>query len=638
MYRKLWEPIRIGRMELKNRLVMPPMVTCYASGDGSVTPRSIAYYSARAKGGVGLVIVEATYIHRQGWAFNGQIGLSDDKFIPGMSSLVDAVHENGAKIAVQLHHGGREAKEAANAGMQIVSSSTLPGAAGVVPKELTGEEIVQIEGYFADAALRAKKAGFDGVELHGAHGYLIDQFLSPTCNKRNDDYGGDVRRRARFLLETIKAVRDRVGMDYPVWMRFDGKEYGPGGITLEDAQETAWLAQQAGLVALHVSAWGPDNPINMTSAKFTTSVVEELPTGIKKAVSIPVIAVGRITAEDGERMLAEGKADLIAIGKGLLADPDLPAKVAAGNQEDIKPCIVCMSCRDDLRRPVAGIRCSVNAALGKEKESQIVPASKAKKVLVVGGGPAGMEAARVAALKGHQVTLWEKEPELGGQLIQAAIPPYKDRIAPLTEYFKTQLRKLKVNVQVNKEATAAAIARAGPEVCIIATGVRALLPDIPGLNKDTVVQAGEVLEGKVAVGDRVAIIGGELVGCETAEFLADKGKKVTVMRRGPEMALGVGPSLRPYLLSRLKEKGVKLLTRVTYREVTPQGVVISTPGGKKETVPADTVVLAAGSLPQDTLCKEIKNKGVEVHCIGDCVEPRTIRDAVAEGFRVGSQV
>ncbi len=635
---RLWEPFHIGRMELKNRVVMPPMVTRYASDDGFVTERTKDYYEARARGGAGLIIVEATYVHRQGWAFANQIGISEDKFIPKLSELTDAVHRHGAKIAIQLHHGGRQAREALS-GLQPVAPSPIPMAGGEMPREMSVEEIADTVTYFAEAALRARQAGFDGVELHAAHGYLIDQFLSPISNKRKDEYGGDVRHRARFLLETIAAVKEAVDEDYPVWCRMDGREYGSEGITLEDAQKTARLAQDAGLVAIHVSAWGPATPINRTTPTFTSAILEELDEGIKKAVSIPVIAVGRITPEDGERMLREGKADLIAIGKAMLAEPEWANKVASGRQDDINPCIICNECRDDLRDlTVVGIRCAVNATLGRERESKIVPAAKAKKVLVVGGGPAGMEAARVAALRGHQVTLWEKESRLGGQLVQAAIPPYKDRIAPLYKYLGAQLAKLGVKVQVGKEATAAAVAGFRPDAVVVATGVKPFAPDILGLDKAQVVQAGDVLEGKVKVGKKAVIIGGELVGCETAEFLADQGKEVTVMRRGPEMATSVGPTTRDFFLSRLLDKGVTLLREVRYDGISSEGVIITTRNGEERTVAADTVVLAAGAVPDAALYEAIKGKVAEVYRIGDCAEPRAIRHAISEGFQTGQKI
>ncbi|MFQ5997253.1 MAG: FAD-dependent oxidoreductase [Dehalococcoidales bacterium] len=642
MQRRLLQPFRIRNMQLRNRIVMAPMETQYGGEDGYVTERVKNYYEARARGGAALIIVEATYIHLRGWAHANQLTIRDDKFIPGMSELVQVIHRHGARAAIQLNHAGREAKMAALNGIQTVAPSPLAGGLfRQTPKELTIDEIEEIIAFFAEAALRAKKAGFDGVEIHGAHGYLVSQFLSRASNKRQDSYGGDLPNRARFLIEVLKAIKKAVGDDYPVWCRINGKEYGvEEGITPEEAQDTAWMAQEAGADAIHVSATGPRASNNLPSHTFVPAVLEELGAGIKSAVTVPVIAVGKMTPDAAERILAEGKADLIAIGRALLADPELPNKIADNKLEDITPCIDCFGCRNDVFSQILGlsnilgIGCHVNAALGKEKEYEITPAREPKKVLVVGGGPGGMEAARVAALRGHQVTLWEKEPRLGGQLIQAAIAPYKDRISLLPEYLQLQLKKLNVAIELNKEATATMIEEFKPEAVILAIGVRPLTPEIPGLDKAHVVQAVDVLEGKAEVGNRVIIIGGELVGCETAEFLAEKGKKVTVMRRGPEMATQVGPCLRPFLLDRLAEKGITLLTEVRYNEVVPDGLVITTKEGKKEIIEADTIVLAAGSIPDQKLYEDIKGKVPEVHCIGDCLAPRTIRDAIAEGYRV----
>lgn len=638
MRKLLLEPFRIGQMELKNRIVMPAMLTRYGSEEGYVTERTKNYYEARAQGGAGLIIVEAPYVHLRGKSFPNQLSISDDTCISGLSQLVQTIHKHGSKAAIQLFHGGRTAKSALT-GMQPLAPSPLASSGGEVPKELTVDEIAEIVAYFAEAALRADRAGFDGVEIHGAHGFLVDQFLSRTSNKRQDDYGGDVPRRARFLIEIIKAAREAVGKDYPIWCRINGKEYGiDEGTSLEEAKEIARMAQDASADAIHVSAGGPGAPVVLTSPTFTPAIIADLAEGIKKVVTVPVIAVGRITPEAAESILAKGKADLIAIGKGLLADPELPSKVASGRLDDITPCIVCFRCRDDVHTNVAGIQCHVNAALGREEEYKILPAKKPRKVLVVGGGPGGMEAARVAALRGHKVTLWEKKLRLGGQLIQAAIPPHKDRIARLIIYLQTQLKKLSVEIELGKEATTTMIEEFKPEVVVLATGIKPLVPEIPGMNSAHVVQAGEVLEGKVETGDRVVVIGGEVVGCETAEFLAEKGKKVTVTRRSSEMASGVGRTLRAFFLGRLLEKGVTLLPEVSYNEITFNGVVVTTKEGEKKTIEADTVVLAAGAIPETKLYESIKGKVPEAYCIGDCVAPRLIRDAIAEGYRVGLKI
>ena len=326
------------------------------------------------------------------------------------------------------------------------------------------------------------------------------------------------------------------------------------------------------------------------------------------------------------------------MGRALLADPELPNKVASDRLEDITPCINCFGCRDDLWTNVLGIRCHVNATLGREAETKIIPSEKPGKVLVVGGGPAGMEAARVAAIRGHRVTLCEKASHLGGQLIQAATPPHKDSLGFLINYFQTQLRKLNVKVELNKKTTSAMVEEPNPDVLVIATGLNPFIPEIPGIDKAHVVQAGDVLEGKVEAGSQVVVIGGEMVGCETAEFLAEKGKKVTVTRRGPEMITKMGPSLKNFFLDRLQQKGVTLLTGVTYNQVTPEGLVITTREGKRETITADTIVLAAGSISNSQLYQELKGKMPEIHLAGDSVKPGTIRDAIADGFRIASQI
>lgn len=649
-FEKLFEPARIGQMELRNRIVMPPMVTRYASEGGYVTERISNYYGARAQGGVGLIIVEATYVHSRGQAFANQLGISDDRYIAGMRKLVQSIHKHGAKAALQLHHAGMQARPRIT-GMQPVAPSPVPKSMGLldlvdeIPKELTAEEIAEIVSCFAQAAVRAKKAEFDGVEIHGAHSYLFAQFLSRAFNRRQDSYGGDLRNRARFLVDVIEVVRQAVGEAYPVWCRINGKEYGiEGGTTVEEGREIARLAQIAGADAIHVSGrclfnivctspaiWGP---LPLESGMFI-----ELAQGIRKMVSVPVIAVGRIAPEVGERLLERGEVDFIAMGRDLLADPEFPNKLASGRSGDITPCIVCMRCVDDLRIPTeAGIRCSVNATLGREGEHSITPSKEPKRVLVVGGGPAGMEAARVASLRGHQVTLYEKENRLGGQLVQAAIPPRKDGIAGLTRYLETQIKKLGVKVELGQELTAALVQELKPDAVIIATGAIPLTPDIPGMSKAQVVHAGDILENRVAVGDRVVVIGGELVGCETAEFLAEKGRKVTVTRRGPEMALGVGASLREQLLKRLDSRRVTLLTGVKYGQITPQGLMLTTKEGEKRTIEADTIVLAAGSSPNRKLFDELVGKVSEIHLVGDCVEARKIRDAIAEGFRAACEI
>ncbi|MCJ7655137.1 MAG: FAD-dependent oxidoreductase, partial [Dehalococcoidia bacterium] len=634
---KLFQPGRIGSLELKNRLVMPPMATNYALKDGSVTQRQIDYYEERAKGGVGLVIVEISCVDStSGKGAAKQIAIDDDRFIPGLSKLAEAIRRHGAKAAIQIHHAGRQTS-AKLTGNQPVAPSPIPAPGGEQPRELTPSEIATLVDRFAEAAERAKKAGFDGVEIHGAHGYLISEFLSPLSNRRQDAYGGSVENRARFLLEVIEAIRKRVGRSYPVWCRLSAMEIGvEGGITLEETQVVAQLAEKAGVDAIHVSAH-QIGPARRPPMAQPPCIFVPLAEGVKKVVSIPVIVVGRIPPELGEGVLRDGKADFISIGRALLADPHLPQKVAMGRMEDITPCICCLTCLDSVSWRREGVCCVVNPTLGREREYELKPAESPRKVVVVGGGPGGMEAARVAALRGHKVVLFDDGDELGGQLLLAAKPPFKDTIGTFRRYLVGQITKLGVELRLRQRFTAEVLNELKPDVVVLATGVSPFIPQIPGIQSKKVLQANEVLTG-AETGERVVVIGGELVGCETALYLVERGKKVTIMRRGPKLATKVHHFIREPLLGRLRFKGVSMLTGVEYEEITEAGVVIRTGTGERKLVEADTVVLAAGAVPNTELLAALQGKVARVFSVGDCAEPRGIREAVEEGYRAGLDI
>jgi len=634
---KLFHPGRIGSLEIKNRLVMPPMATNYALKDGTVTDRQIDYYEERSKGGAGLVIVEISCVDAPvGKGTMRQICIDDDRFIPGLSRLAEAIKRHGAKAAIQLHHAGRQTSSKLT-GNQPVAPSPIPVTGGEQPRELAVSEIAVLVTRFAEAAERAKKAGFDGVEIHGAHGYIISGFLSSLSNHRQDAYGGSVESRARFLLEVIKAIRDKVGREYPVWCRLSAVEIGAeGGITLEETQVVAQLAEKAGVDAIHVSAHtvGPARrpPMAQPPGSFVP-----LAEGIKKVVSVPVIVVGRIPPELGEGILRDGKADFISMGRALLADPHVPQKVAMGSMEDIRPCLCCATCLDSIRWRREGVCCVVNPTLGREREYELKPTESPRKVVVVGGGPGGMEAARVAALRGHKVCLFDEGEELGGQLLLAAKPPFKDTIETFRKYLVGQITRLGVELRLGQSFTADMIDELKPDVVVLATGVKPFIPQIPGIKSKKVLQASEVLTG-AETGEHVAVIGGELVGCETALYLVERGKKVTIMRRGPEWATRVHQFIREPLLGRLKYRGVSMLTGVEYEEITEAGVVIKTGTGERKVVEADTVVLAAGAVPNTELAAALQGMVARVVSVGDCAEPRSIREAVEEGYRAGLEI
>ena len=644
--KKIFEPASIGEMKLKNRIVMPPMGTNYAEAGGAVSQRMLDYYEARARGGVGLIIVEGSSPGVQCITYpqaspSHQASLGDDKFIPGWQKLTAAAHKHNARIAIQIMHATLEnwnGKVVQVGPSPVVVPARLMGVFGGPPHELTVEEIAQRVEWFASAARRAKEAGFDGVEIHGAHQYIVSAFLSSATNQRKDKYGGSVENKARFLVEILQAVRREVGSDFPVWFRFNAQEWGvENGITIEETKQMVPLAVEAGAQALHVSGYGTGSYVTTAPISDRPGFLVPMAQEVKRLTRVPVIAVGRLDLELGEKILEEGKADLIAIGRRLLADPELPNKVAEGRLSEVVPCIGCMECIERLvfDERGEGVTCVVNAALGKEKAYEIKPAGKAKNVVVVGGGPAGMQAAVIAAKRGHKVTLLEKEAKLGGQLNIAALPPAKGDIFPWIDYLVTQIEKTGVRAELNTDATIETIVSKKPDAVVIATGGIPAMPDIPGIDKSNVVTAQDVLSGKVKVGQSVVIVGGGMVGCETGHYLAEQGKTVTITEILKRMANDMFYMARRRLMDGLRSKKVTLLTGATCEEINEGSVLVTTADGKRATIPADTIIIAVGYKANDRLYKTLEGKVSEVYCIGNSSEPRRVLEATSEGYQAG---
>lgn len=636
---KIFEPVNIGPLEIKNRIVMPPMSTNFANEDGSVSERQIRYYETRAIGGVGLIIVEAACIESSiGKHSPIQLCIDDDKFIAGLNELAEAISKYGARVAIQLHHAGRRAR-VTNGKQPVSASDGLSTPIGLKTRALTIKEIEELIELFAKAAERAKIAGFEAIELHGAHGYLISQFLSPLTNKRTDKYGGDINGRARFAIEIIRRIKEKLGEKFPIIFRISGDEYIDGGLNIEETKIISKLLEKEGVEALHISA-GAYETRHWTSAPMCIPKghLVHLAEKIKQIVNIPVITVGRINdlymAED---IVKSGKADLVSIGRALIADPDIINKTLNGKIKDIRKCIACNRCLSRLDEKLH-IACTVNPITGKEYKIKIKKTRKPKKVLIVGGGPAGMEAARVASLRGHEVLLCDENNNLGGQLILATIPPHKEEMKSILEYYYQKLRELDIEINLNKKVDLKYIESISPEIIILATGAKPIIPPIPGIESKSVVTAWDVLLNLKEVGEDILIIGGGMVGCETAEYLIEKGKKVKIIEMLPDIAMDIEFRSRIFLLERLSLNKVDVLVNTELKEVIDNKVILINKKDEKIILEADNIVLACGSRPNNELSKQVKQIFKKVYEIGDCKKPRKVLEAIHEGFHIGNSI
>jgi len=649
----LLSPIKVGTLELRNRVVLTPAGTNDCSGpDYFVSELLIAYHAARAKGGCGLNIVEVTSIEPRACSIVGAPAIWSDKHIPGWRALANAVHAQGGKVFCQLAHQGRQTTSAMIGGRQIVGPSAHPAPSNMeVPKELTIEDIEELYQFYAEAARRAREAGLDGVEVHSAHDYLPSQFLSAISNKRTDEYGGTLEARTKFTATILNHIRAKVGTDYTVGVRIVGREVYKGGRTPAESQVVARILENAGYDYISISG-GIIQTANIMVAPIGTppgTWVEDAAT-VKKVVKIPIMVASQLgDPHFAELVLEQGKADMIGMLRPQWAEPELVKKMAAGRFDDICPCTYCTTCLDKT----AGAEpawCQTNPAFGREYEpgwDTLIPAAKPKKVMIVGGGPAGMEAARVAALRSHKVSLYEKADRLGGQLHLACIPPGMQVYATLTKYLATQVKKAGVSVNLNTEVTPALVNQVKPDVLIVATGAGPAIPNIKGVDKPNVITAHDVLRSKKTPAEmaKIAVIGGGLVGCETADYVSERGdflwnprREVTIIEMLPDIAMDAIAGPRSFLLKRLREDDVQWITSATVKEILDDGVVYEKDGKEESLHGIDTVILAVGAKAVDSLSIKAKGKVPEVYVIGDAREPRRIVNATQEAGEIARKI
>ena len=658
-YEKLFSPIDIGGMTLKNRIVAGPATMCYAEEDGRVNERLIEFYRKKAAGGVGLVILEGAFISPESRGYAGQIGIDSDAAVPGLAKLVAAMKEGGAKTSIQIQHCGRRAKSKLT-GLQPLAPSAVPYVDGAdVPRAMTEEDIRAAIAQFADAAERAKRAGFDSLDIHSAHGYLPAAFMSPTANRRTDAWGGSLENRCRFAVEVIRAMKARVGEDFPITIKISADEFADGGLNIGDTAQIVKLLEKAGVAAIQVSAGAPSDA-NVVRFDQRVTFMRTMPMAtefgplvylaeeVKKHVRIPVIAVGRLNDPDlAERVLEEGKADLIGITRQLITDPDWPNKVRDGRLDEIRPCIACNEGCYNMILTGGQPGCACSPESGREylhELSEKRPANRKEKVVVIGGGVCGLQAALTASEEGHDVTLFEKSDRLGGQLWLAKAPPDRGEIGKIMAYMADRVRRSGVDVRLSEAASPDSLRALAPDTILMATGSTPVVP--ASLCKNVEYEsAHEVLDQELSFpGRSVLVIGGGLVGCEVADYLAQRGSRVTVVEMLPKIAGDACGEERTFFELKFERYGVNVMTSSKVEALEGKKGTLETPEGMKS-VDFDLVVFAVGSrasrqiegvdLADSPESIELDGRTVKVLYGGDCVRARKIQDAFREGYQMG---
>ncbi len=636
----LFTPFTLKNLTLENRIVMPGLASFLIDEDGSITDRTVEHYRRRAAGGPAMVIMEACSVAPEGIVSAHQARIYDDRFVEGLSRIASGMKAEGAVPAVQIHHGGRQTSPRV-IGRKPFAPSQLPCPTirGEV-EPLSVERIQEIVRQFGDAAARAVEAGFETIEIHGAHGYLINQFLSAFSNVREDDYGGDLEGRSRFAREVVREIRRRVGPDFPLLFKISAQEFVPNGLNVSESIEILKGLLSYGVDAVQVSA-GNDatpewicQPMFMKKACLADSAAE-----VRKALGVPVLAVGRINSPQiAEEIISRGQADLVCIGRGLLADPRMPIKAREGRLEDIRTCIACNTCMESIFRR-GRVECLVNPTLGREQEMAVIPTDAPRKVMVIGGGPGGLDVAWVAAKRGHEVHLYERQHTLGGQLLLGAVTSYKRELLTLIEYQKKQIEKNGVRCHLGVNVSPELVAEVRPDVVVLATGSVPDSPPIPGIDGAIVRTVGEVLENASTRGSVPSVvIGGGATGCEVALHLAESGCPVTIVEKLMRIGARIESVTRKLILERLEEYGVGMMTGAEVLAIQDDGVLVQNRASGEHFVDAGQVVVVTGMRPENGLQEEILGLEIPVYQIGDCLEPRSAKAAIYEGAVIGRTI
>jgi 2,4-dienoyl-CoA reductase-like NADH-dependent reductase (Old Yellow Enzyme family)/thioredoxin reductase len=658
-FRMLFSSLKIGILEIQNRICTTPHVTQFCNEEGEITQRYIDYEVARGNGGAGLLMLEDATVDPNQRSFPNVLCISDDKYITEMRKLTDAVHKTGTKIGTQIFHPGRQGDINSTKDFLEAPSAIACPTTRVVPKEISLERIQEIVRQFGQAARRAKEAGFDIVEIHGAHGYLVCEFMSGFSNKRTDEYGGSFENRVRLPLEIIAEVRKQVGPDFPFGIRISADEWVEGGIDFDEGKKFAKAFAAAGVNYISVSSANyafPGITLIIPGMDFPAGGLAYLAAGVREVVDIPILAIGRINNPVlAERILEEGQADFVGMTRALIADPEMPNKAKNGRMEDIRSCVACNhGCIDRLFMGL-DITCTVNAAVGREAELKISPADKKKKVMVIGGGPAGLECARVAALRGHDVTLYDERSELGGMNLYAQKLPGRGDFGEVSNWLVSQVNKLGIRINLNNKVDAETVKKEQSDVVVVATGASFIIPQIKGIKLTNGKLANNVLTpidvmDNAPVGQRVVVYGAGAVGLETAILLKEQGKNVVIVENSAGAVMDIYGVMYQSTVIMPKLEGIELKTSRIIREIQPGNVVLGRMGGLvnsregaigpvyEEIIPADTIVLAVGRQPNKCLADQLIGLAPEVYTIGDCVEPSLTYRAVSDGATIGTKI